>query len=90
MKTFLISITAIFGFTLGKCLWNLIGRTHENKPSVPDAPTPPQRMEVISSFQAPSGYTGTILRDRETGEEYMTIHHGGAVHLVKPSTAPKP
>lgn len=53
-------------------------------------PAAPQRMEAISSFKTASGYTGTILRDRETGEEYMTIHHGGAVHLVKPSTTPKP
>jgi len=55
-----------------------------------DAPsTAPQRMEVISQFSA-NNTSMWILRDRETGEEYMCSYSGGMVHLVKPSTTPKP
>lgn len=49
----------------------------------------PQRMEVISTSRTEGGSV-MILRDRETGEEYMSVYGGGVTHLVKPSTTPKP
>lgn len=60
-------------------------------PEKPDTPSPtaPHRMKVIDSFFAGSS-SMNIVRDRETGEDYMINSSGGIVHLVKPSTTPKP
>jgi hypothetical protein len=52
-------------------------------------PAAPQRMEVITELNI-ARQTMWILRDRETGEEYLVSYRGGIAHLVKHPTTPKP